>query len=161
MTGDIETLKSRLAGDLEQEKRKLDEQSRRQARVYDRKVAFYETFAVEYGRVLAELWALQQDFTASLNTVNPELGAKVRGLFVSRAHAMLMQAEEKLAPDAVYIDVFLQKRIAALFADLSRFIGEGARDRDRLDALTLEDGMINAELRSELFGQSIEPRFAR
>ena len=42
---------------------------------------------------------------------------------------MLIQAEEKLAPDAVYIDVFLQRRMAALFADLSGLHRLGAAAR--------------------------------
>jgi hypothetical protein len=154
VTTDVETLKAGFAKDLEQQKRQFDEQARRDARIYDRRLAFYENFALEYGRVLVELWALQEDFTAPLNTTeHPDLGAVMRKHFVLRAHAMLMQAEQKLDPDAAYVDVFTRKRIVNLFADLSAFIGDGARAWDRLEALSLENGLIRAELRLALWGE--------
>ena len=89
-----------------------------------------------------------------MNTpAHPDLGDIMRKQYVLRAHAMLMQAEQKLDPGAAYVDVFMRKRIAKLFADLSAFIGEGATARDRLEALSLENGLIRAELRVALWGE--------
>jgi Skp family chaperone for outer membrane proteins len=153
MNQEIETLKSEFALEIERKKHALDEHWRRDARIYDKNLAFYETYYFEYGQILNELWALQHDFTAPYNKINPELGAQVRSQYVLKTHVQLGEANRKIEPLGAHVDVFLRKRIAQLFSDLSNFLSSDATDKERLGALTLEYGLINATLRSELTGR--------
>ena len=66
---------------------------------------------IENMPLLVEFWALQQDFSAPLNTpANPGLGDRLCKQFVPRDRAMLMQADQKLEPDAACVDVTIHKR---------------------------------------------------
>jgi len=149
---EIEMLKGQISKALEQEKKVLDERFRRHAHFFDKNAKLYETFHLEYGSVLTELYALEGDWIDKLNTLDPRLGVEVRASFLLRAHGMLIQAQEKLAPQQAYLDTELSLRIASLFANLSAFMAEGAKDRKRLDELALEKALVSAELRSSLMG---------
>ncbi len=154
VASELENLKGRQAKDLERDKRTLDEQLRRDAALYDRQVGFYEAFDLEYGQVFAELWALQHGFTTKLNALDPALGPAARGEYVRRVHSKLIQAEKNVELQSAFIDVFLRQRIAKLFADLSKFIANGANDEVLLGTLSHEKGMISAELRIMLLGRT-------
>jgi hypothetical protein len=148
----LEDRKAALALDLEKEKRRLDEELRREASLYDASRAYYDVFYTSYGPVLTELWALQTDFTASLDRSEPGLSSRVREAFVSRVMGMLSQAMQKTSAADAYLDSDLKVRIAHLFRDLMAYITGGARGEERLQQLTLEFGMIVAELRHAITG---------
>jgi hypothetical protein len=143
----LEERKAALALDLEKEKRRLDEELRRDASLYDNNRSFYDVFYASYGPVLTELWALQNDFTAPLDKTEPGLGKKVRDAFVARVMGMLSEANQKASAADAYLDVDVKVRIAHLFKDLMAYITSGAQGEARLRELTVEHGMIIAELR--------------
>ena len=64
-----------------------------------------------------------------------------------------IQAQEKLAPFDPYMDtVEVGLRVSELFKGLSEFMNDGAADKGRLGELALEQGLISATLKLELFG---------
>jgi hypothetical protein len=144
-----ETLKAQLTSSLEREKRALDEEFRRKAKLFDQRSAFYEAFSTGYGAVIVELHALNGDYYNVLKEY-PDLLAQLRKTYLARAHSMLMQADQNLKPHDPYVDSQMNKRIAKLFSDLSRFMADDARDKIRLDELASEMSLIEVTLRDEL-----------
>jgi hypothetical protein len=65
---------------------------------------------------------------------------------LSRAHSILIQANEKLALLEQYIDSDFKLRVARLFADLSTFMLDKARDEKRLGELASEQALIAVQL---------------
>ena len=68
----------------------------------------------------SELYALHADYITK--DENNPLVANWREIWLSRAHSMLIQANEKLALLEQYIDSDFKLRVARLFADLSTFM---------------------------------------
>jgi len=146
---ETEQLRSKLTKDLEREKRALDEEFRRTARKFDKNSSYYEIYEREFGAVMSELWALHSDYMTKMNQEEP-LAKAWRQMWLTRAHRMLVQSNENLALHGSYIDPELNLRVAALFNNLSKFIGGGASDKAQLDGLASEQGRITDALRKSL-----------
>lgn len=151
---ETEQLKAVILKDVEREKRQLDEEFRRKTRLFDQMSSLYEAFHLEYGTIISEIYALDGEYIDKLNSIDPRLGEGVRASFLSKVHRRLIETQEKLAPFQAYISSDYNLRIAKLFAALSTFMADGAKDRKRLDELALEHGMIAVELQSELLGET-------
>jgi hypothetical protein len=151
---ETEQLKIQLAKDLEREKREIDEEFRRRARLLDQQSSLYEVFELEYGAIFSELYALDGDYIDDLNSIDPRLGNGVRDMYLSKAHRKLVEAQEKLAPYQVYVDSDYNLRMAQLFSSLSRFMADGATDKKRLDELALEQGIISVAFKNRLLGET-------
>jgi len=149
-----ETLKAQLATTLERDKRALDEEFRRKARKFDQQAAYYEAFSIGYTTTIVELYALDGDYYDAIKQY-PDLVAHARQLYLSRAHSLLMQAQQSLKDHEPYADSDLVNRIARLFRDLSSFMAEGARDKNRLDQLATEKSLIQARLKEEIFKEPV------
>ncbi|MGB7461278.1 MAG: hypothetical protein WBW14_00150 [Candidatus Acidiferrum sp.] len=96
----------------------------------------------------SELYALHADYITK--DENNPLVANWREIWLSRAHSMLIQANEKLALLEQYIDSDFKLRVARLFADLSTFMLDKARDEKRLGELASEQALIAVQLRQSL-----------
>jgi hypothetical protein len=100
--------------------------------------------------VISELWALQHDYTASLDSIEPGLAGKTRESLRMNVLNMLSQTNVNLEAHSAYVDVFVQVRIAKLYASLVDFIRKGATGEESLGGLSREMGMISAEFRNQL-----------
>jgi hypothetical protein len=152
----LEEQKARLAKDLERDKQSFTEGIRREAYEFDKNRSYYETFDLEFGTVISELYALHADYIT--RDPNNPLIAQWRDIWLSRSHAMLIEADKKLRALDQYIGTDLKVRVARLFSDLSRFMAEGARNKEKLDQLALENGLLTTELRNLVKGRPESPR---
>jgi hypothetical protein len=75
------------------------------------------------------------------NLVSSEPGA---------AQQALNETRGKLEPLGIYQETDHVVREAKLFAELSRFITDGAHNKERLNELAYEKGLIGAEMQMEL-----------
>jgi hypothetical protein len=148
LAGELEQRKAQLTKELEQDKLLFSEKIRRNAYQFDKNTSFYETFDVEFSSVISELYALHADYIRK--DENSPLIVEWRKIWLSRAHSMLIQADGKLALLGQYIDSELRLRVAQLFANLSAFMADAARDKKRLDELALEKGLLADQLRQSL-----------
>jgi hypothetical protein len=140
----LEEQKAKLTKDLEKDKQSLSEGIRREGYEFEKNRSYYEAFDLEFGTVISELYTLHADYMTK-DSNNP-LVAQWREIWLSRSHAMLIEADKKLRALDQYIETDLKVRVARLFRDLSHFMAEGARDKKRLDELALENGLVAAEL---------------
>lgn len=141
---ELEEKKSQLVRELEHDKLRFGEEIRRGANQFDKNTSYYETYHTEFGSVISELYALHADYITK-DEKNP-LIVNWRKVWLLRAHRMLIQANEKLTLVGQYVDSNLRLRVAQLFAALSTFIADEARDEKRLDELAREQALIGIEL---------------
>ena len=92
----LEEQKARLARDLERDKQSFTEGIRREAYEFDKNRSYYETFDLEFGTVISELYALHADYITK--DPNNPLVAQWRDIWLSRSHAMLIEADKSYAP---------------------------------------------------------------
>jgi len=71
-TLEVEQKKAELTKEVEKYRREVDDHVRRSSRIYDKKFEAYELFDSEYGRVIAELYALQ-----SMNAEGSQIGPEI------------------------------------------------------------------------------------
>jgi hypothetical protein len=150
-----EGLKADLALDLERKKRELDEEFRMKTRFFDANSSFYETFQTGYTSILTELYALDGEHMDALNSVQPSFGKAVRDSYLKKAHRSLIALNEELTKLQSYLDSHRNLQISKLFADLSKFMADGAMDKQRLDQLSMEKSVIGVEMKNELMGKTL------
>jgi len=150
LAADVERLKADLATSGERSKRELDAEFRKKAQVFEKNSAYYETFAVGYANVITELYALDGQYLDVLESTQKGLGEKIRSAYLLKARQALKETRGKLEPLGIYQETDHVVREAKLFADLSRFITDGAHNKDRLNELAYEKGLIGAEMQLEL-----------
>jgi Skp family chaperone for outer membrane proteins len=150
LASDVERLKADLATAGERNKRELDAEFRRKAQVFEKNSMYYETFSAGYGNVITELYALDGEYLDILESTQAGLSEKIRSAYILKALQALNETRLKLEPLGIYQDTQLVVRAAKLFADLSSLMADGVRNRDRLDGLAYEKGLIGAEMQIEL-----------
>jgi hypothetical protein len=143
-------LKADLATSGERSKRELDAEFRKKAQVFEKNSAHYETFAVGYANVITELYALDGEYLNILESTQKGLGDKIRNAYLLKARQALNETRGKLEPLGIYQETDHVVREAKLFAELSRFITDGAHNKERLNELAYEKGLIGAEMQMEL-----------
>ena len=147
-TAELEQLKAKLSQDLEASKRKLDEEYRRKSARFDKASLFYETFHLQFGEVISKLFAIHY---VDIREPIPAIWPTLRPVSIAEARKLLSEAQAAIQPHGAYLDKpDLVVRIATLYADLSKYIADGASDSARLEKLNMDKAMIGAELQYDL-----------
>ena len=149
---ELEAVKNKFALDLEQEKQKLAESTRRGARVYDLNAMFYESFRIEYGNCLVNLYAIKtlRDLVPNGDAISLVVSTSIKSN-ISDLINSISDAQKALGKFDPYVDVVnIGVRVATLYNDLIKFLAGGAENYEVLDKLNNEYGIICSVLRRHL-----------
>lgn len=153
---EIERERARLATEAQRQKATLDEQKEAHRRMLDRdamvrtrilasRLQTYEAFDKHFGDVVVDLHSLRV-----LDQAAPPISPEAREAHRLRTLQKLQEAMRASTDNDFHASVDIKVRVASVYASISNYLVNGARDHDALEEILNMQSLLIAEMRLEV-----------